>query len=546
VIALLMLLLVGPAAFGQYEDPYPNYTGNNLLLEGSSFEVGRDNIGFARKLFFQHHQNDGFLFLPIDYDERPDYVAHGVRSLKIVNETEDHVYVDYHWLPLEPSSGYKVSFWAKAEKSAGEPPDKDMSITVKVIGKPSQADVSSTVHQETFSLTEALSPYVSEAFSIDPDTMERDLVYLQFWTGPWKSAVDEESNLRLHGTIWLDGVQFARSAYTAYEFPDDEEVEIGVWAEDRDGPRTGHLFHDGENYIAAGIRLFSETFTSDLDIDYSVHDSYGDIIATGTEHGVSMASGSADASFLIRRISPTPRSFSIGKKLAQGQKLLKSIDLLDGKKGIFKVELSARESGGGAELGTEELLLCVIEPDETGPDATSPFGTHTSFLNESHLKGFNWPSEPHDHVEVTSRPQEYIYAAIADGGFKWVRDFSFASWAAVQPTQTDWIFNDHLLDLCEAHGLELFPILGWVCPEWADAGPSIEDPFVSWQYPRNLVYTTAWRDFVFTIADHYQDRIGVWEICNEPYFYYSVSDYYDTFLVPARQAIDLVAPNRPT
>ena len=131
--ALVAALALPSAA--QYVDPYEHYTGDNLILEGGSFEVRQDGFGGSRKMYWQHHQGDDFAFVPLAYDSRPGYAMHGRRSLRITNETEDCVSLDFHWMKLEEGVDYVVSLWGKAEKSPGEPPDLQMSVTAKIIGK---------------------------------------------------------------------------------------------------------------------------------------------------------------------------------------------------------------------------------------------------------------------------------------------------------------------------------------------------------------------------------------------------------------------------
>jgi len=328
-----------------------------------------------------------------------------------------------------------------------------------------------------------------------------------------------------------------------YQYPPDEPVEIGVWTVGQGGVRTGNLFHADDPLILARLRFCSDSFSGPMDVDWTLRDTFGGILEQGALSGIRVEDGSAEATLVVRG-SPGSASSThplgwvgSGTVVAGAPSTAGAIDRLQGRKGVFKLEFSTRDRSG-SPLGGEELILCAIEPDASGWDPGSPFGTTVHFQSESTSGGFN-TSYPHDHVVISSLPQDYVMGAMRDAGFKWVRDFSFASWAAIEPSAGQRSFNDHTLDRCEAFGLQLFPILGWICPDWASTGV-LGDPMVTWQQPRFLVNPVAWEAFVHDIVDRYKHRIGIWEIYNEPFFYYSPLEYRETFLIPARVAVSQI------
>ncbi len=528
-------LALGLPASAQFVDPFSGYTGQNLLLEGSSFEVGLDGFGFGRRMY--HSTNPDRDYRPLEFETRASHVAHGKRSLEIVNELEDYARVEFHWMELAPGK-ITVSLWARAEKGRAETSTQPMVLTVKVQGNKVN-HATGTLLQESFALTEQGARHAA-TFTYAADDVEDDLAWLELYTGPWKSSLAPGHQRRIHGTIWVDAVQVAAGTESEYELATDERVEIGAWGEDFHGPRTGNLFAEDDDVIRARVRLWSDDYTGPVELEHVVLDTTGAELARGTSRHPLVDGLETDVVLRSRFAPPDPEESPgpfgvpwLAPKDPPGE-----VDLLRGRKGVFKVVLTAKRPRTGAVLGTEELTLAVIERDTSGPNPGSPFGVHVHFLTEGTADGYP-VGDDHEHVVETSLPQEFLFGAMRDAGFKWVRDFSFASWAAIQPTQSDWITNDHTLDWCEAYDLELFPILGWTSPNWARSGVT-PTPIVNWQTPREPVDAGYFETFVQTIAQQYAGRVIVWEIGNEPYFYYGVDQYHDHYLAPAKAAVDQV------
>ena len=118
------------------------------------------------------------------------------------------------------------------------------------------------------------------------------------------------------------------------------------------------------------------------------------------------------------------------------------------------------------------------------------------------------------------------WGGINEAGIKWVRcgaGCTALDWGAIEKERGvfDWSNADkEVRETIKNEGVDLLPILGYT-PKWASSGPNGENSFP----PKDL---RDWSDFVYKIVSRYKDKIGYWEVWNEPdigFWRGSIEDY---------------------
>ncbi len=167
--------------------------------------------------------------------------------------------------------------------------------------------------------------------------------------------------------------------------------------------------------------------------------------------------------------------------------------------GTYRVELQARDAAGEARSPWQELVLArVHRPRHLHDDAPdSPFGVHINAL----------PDEA---------------AMVKALGFNWVRIHDAAAeltkWYFLEgrPDEWDWTDADAGIDLFRQHHLMILGMLDTAPLHRSDCPPAGIGWHSKYFLPRTDQHD-AWADYCRRTVRRYQDRIGVWEVWNEPY-----------------------------
>jgi len=167
--------------------------------------------------------------------------------------------------------------------------------------------------------------------------------------------------------------------------------------------------------------------------------------------------------------------------------------------GTYRLELQAVDAAGKAQSGWQEIVLARVHRprhlDSDAPD--SPFGVHINAV----------PAEA---------------AMVKALGFNWVRIHDAAAeltkWYFLegQPGQWDWSDADAGIDLFRANHLMILGMLDTAPTFRSDCPPGGIGWHSKYFLPK-LTERDAWSDYCTRTVQRYRDRVGIWEVWNEPY-----------------------------
>ena len=141
-------------------------------------------------------------------------------------------------------------------------------------------------------------------------------------------------------------------------------------------------------------------------------------------------------------------------------------------------------------------------------------------------------------------PEDLVRAAelARDAGIRWSRDA--IGWGTVQSARGEWSFAhcDRAVDTMLAHGISTMGYFSYSVP-WA-ATRKTEDGTPHWCSPPDPV---LWREYILGTVEHFRDRIGAWQIWNEPNhpnFWYPKPDprEYARLLIESARAVKEADP----
>ena len=167
--------------------------------------------------------------------------------------------------------------------------------------------------------------------------------------------------------------------------------------------------------------------------------------------------------------------------------------------GTYRVELRAENAAGEPQSGWQEIVLArVHRPRYFGEDAPdSPFGIHINALPDEAAMvkalGFNWVRIHDAAAELT----------------KWY-------FLEDQPGHWEWSDADAGIDLFRGQHLMILGMLD-TAPTFRSNCPPEGIGWHSKYFRPKLTERDAWADYCRRTVARYQDRIGVWEVWNEPY-----------------------------
>ncbi|HPA16382.1 MAG TPA: carbohydrate binding domain-containing protein [Verrucomicrobiae bacterium] len=188
--------------------------------------------------------------------------------------------------------------------------------------------------------------------------------------------------------------------------------------------------------------------------------------------------------------------------------------------GMFRVQVRAADSPAVGEV----WFGAFPKRDQEARPA-SPFGTHVT--------------------ATVPRPTNTLLASEAMGA-RWVRlhDFGdFCHWRVVEPEKGNFVWRDAEIDELTKRGFKIMANLGHP-PIWAGRPHPAEQDHGSWTSapPRDIA---EWEGYVSKTVEHFRDRIGHWEIWNEPYgrgFFSGTPEEYAELLRVAYRAIKRTDP----
>jgi len=299
---------------------------------------------------------------------------------------------------------------------------------------------------------------------------------------------DLGSSPRETGTVWIDGVQLVKTIW-APAFQPRATVEVGL-----ETSRLGNIFpYGGEPEMVATIfnsgqtaRSVALNLTTTNFDDVTVHET--------------------------TQIRDVPPEQTLRIPIDPGVRL----------KGFYRLHLRCE---GAEVVMTRPLRFAIIEP----------------YTKSDSLFGINHP-HPWPHLLDLSKQI----------GIRWFRDWSL-QWQHVEPRKGAFAFTgpDDQINHVLERGLNVLPLLPFPSNNWSSsAGPDVNDP----GYVKRMAYMPLdleeFATYVLKTVQHYQGRLGAWEILNEPIYSsyalparkgYQVSDYVQ-LLQKAHQAVKAVEP----
>jgi hypothetical protein len=289
------------------------------------------------------------------------------------------------------------------------------------------------------------------------------------------------------GTVWIDAVQLEKGSKST-EYRSRSAIEVGL-----ETNRVGNIFtHGQEPNVAAAIfnsgqvprNIVLEVQTTDFD-DKVVHKS------------------------------------TIAVKIPADKQVILHINPGVQRKGFYRFQLRCEEA---AVAMTRPMRFAIIEPYTR---ADSLFGMNHAY------------------------PWAHLLELCRQMGICWFRDWSL-KWHDVEPEKGRFDFAecDHQINRVLKHGLNVLGLLPFPSTNWSSsAGSQVQ---LTRAYPENrqrVAYMpNDFNDlsaYIRRTVGHYQDRLNVWEILNEPIYTnyalprahgYQVKDYV-RFLKVAYQSV---------
>jgi len=165
--------------------------------------------------------------------------------------------------------------------------------------------------------------------------------------------------------------------------------------------------------------------------------------------------------------------------------------------GIYRIQATLQTGAGSPG---ESVVGVLPSPGRIQPAPQSFFGTHAP-------------------PDIRRRESSNVGPLVAlRSGARWHRIHDFAcyvQWFFVEPEPGRWVWADNEVNYLRRIGFELLGTLART-PPWAGKQGKEHNLYGDWTSapPRDL---HEFAEYVRRTVEHYQDRIHVWEIWNEPY-----------------------------
>jgi len=273
-------------------------------------------------------------------------------------------------------------------------------------------------------------------------------------------GLDLEASKKESGTLWIDGVQLEKGP-RATEYRPRASVEVGLETE-----RPGNLFRYGQE-----PKIIASVFNSGR---------------AARRVKLNVSTTDFDNAVVHRE--------TVRLDVGPGEAARVPIETGAGKKGFYRLHVDAE---GAEVLLTRAMRFAVIEP----------------YARSDSLFGMNH-AYPWDHLLDLSRQI----------GLCWFRDWSL-KWYDIEPEKGSFDFreSDYQIDRVLGRGLNVLGLLPFPSANWSSSAGADVRP--SGRYPESrerIAYMPSDLNdlacYVRKTVEHYHDRIGVWEILNEPVY----------------------------
>ncbi|MCX7013903.1 MAG: beta-galactosidase [Candidatus Sumerlaeota bacterium] len=287
-------------------------------------------------------------------------------------------------------------------------------------------------------------------------------------------GIDLSKSSLTSAALWIDAVQL-EVADSASDYAPRSEVESFIST-----PAVGNLFTDPAKGLAVNLFLSNDSPT--------VRNVRGKIVVTD---------------YLDQEVA----SRDIQQDVAAGASAqIRISDLASGKRGFFRV----RWGPADREAPVPPTLRCaVIDPY---PHADSPFGMNHAY------------------------PWGFLLQISKSAGLTWMRDWS-VKWLTVEPRQGEFDFarTDPQIDRVLTENLNALLLLPFPSTPWCSSADKDavrkEAGGDKYQEQQCTIACPAkdpslFKNYIARTVEHYRDRIGYYEILNEP--------LYTTYALPQR------------
>ncbi len=278
---------------------------------------------------------------------------------------------------------------------------------------------------------------------------------------------DLEASGREQGTLWIDGVQL-EAGDVASDYEPRAPVEVGLQK-----ARADHL----EVVQTAPVLALHEPAAIEI-VAFN---------ATDEPQQVTARCSLSDFRDQVTELEQPLR-------LEPSQTASASIELDSSQRAFYRVALEAE---GAAVVTNRPLRTAVIEPYA---EADTLFGMNHAYP---------WP----ELLDVSKQI-----------GLWWFRDWSL-KWQHVEPQEGQFDFReaDDQIDRVLERGLPVLGLLPFPSSNWGSSAP--DEVVATEGYPgsrERMAYMPRdleeYANYVRTTVEHYQGRISVWEITNEPIY----------------------------
>jgi hypothetical protein len=304
-------------------------------------------------------------------------------------------------------------------------------------------------------------------------------------------GLDLKTQHKEAGTVWIDGVQLEKQFFES-PYRVRTTVEVGL-----ETARFGNLFPYGVE-----PEMVAKIFNSDL-----------------ATHSIVLYVTTTDFDDAVVHETTLPVD------VPPRQTVRIPIDPGVLSKGFYRLHLRCE----GADVAlTRSLRFAIIQP----------YTKSDSLFGMNHA--YPWP-----HLLGLSRLI----------GINWFRDWSL-QWQHVEPEEGRFEFTetDYQINRVLGRGLSVIGLLPFPSSNWSSsAGPEVNHP--DYVGPRLTAYMPRdleeFATYVRETVQHYKERLGVWEILNEPIYSqyalpqekgYHVNDYVQLLQV-AYQAVKVAEPS---
>ncbi len=450
------------------------------IIDNDSFEAGTRGWLVSSERYY----SDSGVFVPPKVSTEGAF--HGKRCLRVTKSVAETATLVSKPIPLASGKEYALSFYARSDISA-----KALSGAMHAAG-----------------MTTGASGLFGNFSFICANEWKRCAVAFTVPADPSKCGYEGRYCIRIelfapsdaNGSVWFDAFQIEEGAGPAAYSP-SKSVYIGF---EPIGGKKIPLYHTGE---AVPVRCFafSGEGGGSPSMEFTLENFYYGTKEVLREERIGMSDDGTLETLV--ELKPLPR-------------------------GSYKLWGEMRNPSGEI-IGRGEFLFGVITEDPSREfKGDSFFGIHVPSAHVVDWRKF-WGTPPRYELMFNGQltPDEQIKIA-HDVGAKWLRAFDAFSMAFVHPEPDAWHFDatEKLLDITDKYGMKVMPVMEdslgndqwerwgvafraiplWARSEKRSLGGSSDG------YNQQLPRLDMLEAHVEKTVAHFKDRIGVWEVWNEP------------------------------